>query len=226
MANASTTGFGFYPVMNLGNTPATSGDSKYKIASGLGIAICQNDPVSLQNSSGDQGYIQDASPATCDDGSTGGASYDVDASPVASPQLVGVFNGAFYIANTTNKPTWANTVAASTTFAANPNTDANSNDGFAFVNDNPFQEYMVKADAAVTIAYTGQRMNPNNNTLASAKSGQSVATLDIQGTDNDGRQWRILRSAEDPENNDVSAVGCNVIVVANAKANLFLASNK
>jgi hypothetical protein len=226
MANASTTGFGFYPVMNLGNTPATSGDSKYKIASGLGIAICQNDPVSLQNSSGDQGYIQDASPATCDDGSTGGASYDVDASPVASPQLVGVFNGAFYIANTTNKPTWANTVAASTTFAANPNTDANSNDGFAFVNDNPFQEYMVKADAAVTIAYTGQQMNPNNNTLASAKSGQSVATLDIQGTDNDGRQWRILRSAEDPENNDVSAVGCNVIVVANAKANLFLASNK
>ena len=222
MANASTTGFGFYPVMNLGNTPATSGDSKYKIASGLGIAICQNDPVSLQNSSGDQGYIQDASPATCDDGSTGGASYDVDASPVASPQLVGVFNGAFYIANTTNKPTWANTVAASTTFAANPNTDANSNDGFAFVNDNPFQEYMVKADAAVTIAYTGQRMNPNNNTLASAKSGQSVATLDIQGTDNDGRQWRILRSAEDPENNDVSAVGCNVIVVASARANLFL----
>ena len=226
MANASTTGFGFYPVMNLGNTPATSGDSKYKIASGLGIAIIQNDPVSLQNSSGDEGYVQDASPATCDDGSTGGASYDVDASPVASPQLVGVFNGAFYIANTTNKPTLANNVAASTTFAANPNTDANSNDGFAFVNDNPFQEYMVKADAAVTIAYTGQRMNPNNNTLASAKSGQSVATLDIQGTDNDGRQWRILRSAEDPENNDVSAVGCNVIVVANAKANLFLASNK
>ena len=225
MANASTTGFGFVPVMNLGNTPATSGESKYKIKSGLGIAICQNDPVSLQNSSGDQGYIQDASPATCDDGSTGGASYDVDASPVASPQLVGVFNGAFYIANTTNKPTWANNVAASTTFAANPNTDANSNDGFAFVNDNPFQEYMVKADAAVTIAMTGRRMNPNNNTLASAKSGQSVATLNI-AADNDGRQWRLLRSAEDPENNDVSAVGCNVIVVGSARANLFTESNK
>ena len=225
MANASTTGFGFYPVMNLGNTPATSGDSKYKIASGLGIAIVQNDPVSLQNSSGDEGYVQDASPATCDDGSTGGASYDIDASPVASPALIGVFNGAFYIANTTNKPTWANNVAASTTFAANPNTDANSNDGFAFVNDNPFQEYMVKADAAVTIAMTGRRMNPNNNTLASAKSGQSVATLNI-AADNDGYQWRLLRSAEDPENNDVSAVGCNVIVVGSARANLFTESNK
>ena len=221
MANASTTGFGFVPVMNLGNTPATSGDSKYKIKSGLGIAICQNDPVSLQNSSGDEGYVQDASPATADDGSTGGASYDVDASPVASPALIGVFNGAFYIANTTNKPTWANTVAASTTFAANPNTDANSSDGFAFVNDNPFQEYMVKADAAVTIAMTGRRMNCASNTLANAKSGQSVAVLDIE-SDNDGRMFRLVRSAEDPENNDVSAVGCNVIVVASAQSNLFL----
>ena len=221
MANASTTGFGFVPVMNLGNTPATSGDSKYKIKSGLGIAICQNDPVSLQNSSGDEGYVQDASPATCDDGSTGGTSYDTDASPVASPALIGVFNGAFYIANTTNKPTWANTVAASTSFAANPNTDANSTDGFAFVNDNPFQEYMVKAEAAVTIAMTGRRMNCANNTLANAKSGQSVAVLDIE-SDNDGRMFRLVRSAEDPENNDVSAVGCNVIVVASAQSNLFL----
>ena len=220
MANASTTGFGFVPVMTIGNTPATSGDSKYKIKSGLGIAICQNDPVSLQNSSGDEGYVQDASPATADDGSTGGASYDVDASPVASPALIGVFNGAFYVANTTNKPTWANTVAASTSFAANPNTDANSTDGFAFVNDNPFQEYLCKADAAVTIAMTGRRMNCNNNTLANAVSGQSVVTLDIQ-TDNDGRMFRLLRSAEDPENNDVSAQGCNVIVALSARANLF-----
>ena len=221
MANASTTGFGFVPVMNLGNTPATSGESKYKIKTGLGIAIVQNDPVSLQSSVGDEGYVQDASPATCDDGSTGGASYDVDASPVASGLLIGVFNGAFYIANTTNKPTWANNVAASTTFAANPNTDANSTDGFAFVNDNPFQEYLCKADAAVTIAMTSRRMNCNDNTLSDAKSGQSVVTLNI-AADNNGYMWRILRSAEDPENNDVSAVGCNFIVVANARANLFL----
>ena len=222
MANASTTGFGFVPVMTLGNTPATSGDSKYKIKSGLGVAICQNDPVSLQNSSGDEGYVQDASPATTDDTGTGGASYNVD-SPVTSTPLIGVFNGAFYVANTTNKPTWANTVAASTTFAANPNTDDNSTDGFAFVNDNPFQEYLCKADAAVTIAMTGRRMNCNNNTLASAVSGQSIADLNI-AADNDGYMWRLVRSAEDPENNDVSAAGCNFIVVASARANLFLSS--
>ena len=134
-----------------------------------------------------------------------------------------VFNGAFYVASTTNKPTWANTVAASTSFAANPNTDANSTDGFAFVNDNPFQEYICKADAAVTIASSGFRMNCNNNTLADAKSGQSVATLNV-AADNDGYMFRLLRSAEDPENNDVSAAGCNFIVVASARANLFLSS--
>ena len=221
MANASTTGFGFVPVMNLGNTPATSGESKYKIKTGLGIAIVQNDPVSLQSSVGDEGYVQDASPATCDDGSTGGASYDVDTSPVLTGPLIGVFNGAFYIANTTNKPTWANNVAASTTFAANPNTDGNSTDGFAFVNDNPFQEYLCKADLAVTILMTARRMNCNNNTLSDAVSGQSVVTLNITADDN-GFMWRLLRSAEDPENNDVSAVGCNVIVVGSARANLFL----
>ncbi len=72
---------------------------------------------------------------------------------------------------------------------------------------------------------TGRRMNCNNNTLSDAVSGQSVVTLNITADDN-GFMWRLLRSAEDPENQDVSAVGCNVIVVANAKANLFLASNK
>ena len=56
-------------------------------------------------------------------------------------------------------------------------------------------------------------MNCNNNTLSDAKSGQSVVTLNITADDN-GFMWRLLRSAEDPENNDVSAVGCNVIVVA------------
>ena len=39
MANASTTGFGLRTVMTLGNTPATSGQSEYKIKSGLGVGI-------------------------------------------------------------------------------------------------------------------------------------------------------------------------------------------
>ena len=75
MANDSTTGFGFRTSMTLGNTPANSGQSEYKIKSNLGVGIFQNNPVSLQDSSGDQGYLQDASFATTDDTGTGGASY-------------------------------------------------------------------------------------------------------------------------------------------------------
>ena len=52
MANASTTGFGLRTVMTLGNTPATSGQSEYKIKSGLGVGIFKNNPVSIQDSSG------------------------------------------------------------------------------------------------------------------------------------------------------------------------------
>ena len=76
MANASTTGFGLRTVMTLGNTPATSGQSEYKIKSGLGVGIFKNNPVSIQDSSGDEGYIQDASFATTDDTGSGGAAFD------------------------------------------------------------------------------------------------------------------------------------------------------
>jgi hypothetical protein len=62
--------------MTLGNTPATSGQSEYKIKSGLGVGIFKNNPISIQDSSGDEGYIQDASFATTDDGGSGGAAFD------------------------------------------------------------------------------------------------------------------------------------------------------
>ena len=93
MANASTVGFGLRTTMALGNTPATSGQSEYKIKSGLGVGIFKNNPVSLQDSGGDQGYLQDASFATTDDGGAGGAAYDNS----GHAPLIGVFNGAFYI---------------------------------------------------------------------------------------------------------------------------------
>ena len=60
MANASTTGFGLRMVMNVGNTPATSGQSEYKIQTAPGVASNKGDPMSVQSSNGDQGYIQDA----------------------------------------------------------------------------------------------------------------------------------------------------------------------
>ena len=215
MANASTTGFGLRMAMRLGNTPSIEGQSKYKINSGLGVGIFNGNPASLQDGSGDQGYLQDASIDTTDDTGAGG----IDYTTATEALLVGVFNGAFYIDNTTSKPTFANSVAASTTFGTNPNTG--STDGFGFVNDDPLQEYTVKADAAVTQAMIGTVGNMNDFAATNAKNGQSTSTLDV-GTRAETKMFRIVRVAEDPQNEDATAAGCNIIVVQNGAANLFI----
>lgn len=217
MANASTTGFGLRMAERLGNTPAISGQSKYKIESGLDVGIFKGNPVSLNDggqAAGETGYLQDASFATTDDGGTGGASY----TNASHALMVGVFNGAFYVDATTLKPTYANSVAASTTFGTNPNT--NSTDGFGFVNDDPNQGYIIKADAAVTQANMGTCFNVNNFTAGAAKNGSSTVTLDITSAA-ETKMFRVVRSAEDPENEDLTAAGANVYVVWNAASNLY-----
>ena len=215
MANSSTTGFCLRMAMRLGYTPSIEGQSKYKIKSGLGVGIFKGNPGSLQDGSGDQGYLQDASIDTTDDTGAGG----IDYTTATEALLVGVFNGAFYIDNTTSKPTFANSVAASTTFGTNPNTG--STDGFGFVNDDPLQEYTVKADAAVTQAMIGTVGNMNDFAATNAKNGQSTSTLDV-GTRAETKMFRIVRVAEDPQNEDATAAGCNIIVVQNGAANLFI----
>jgi hypothetical protein len=209
MANASTIGFGLRTTSTVGNTPATSGQSNYKIKSGLGVGIFKNNPCSIQDSGGDQGYLQDASFATTDDGGSGGAAFD----NTGHAPLIGVFNGAFYIDSSTSKPTFANSVAAGTTFGTDYNTG--SNDGIGFVNDNPQQEYVIKADAAVTQA------NTNSFTATDNKDGQSTVTLDIGGGAATTHMFKLVRSADDPENNDLTAVGANVIVSIAQASNLY-----
>ena len=222
MANLQTTGYGLRAIEVLGNTPATQGQSKYPILSGLGVRILKNEPVGPQHTDGDDCYFQSLAPATMDDGKTGGAGWDADA---LTPYLcAGVSNGVFYIDGTSKKPTWANSVAASQTFATNPNTG--NSDGVVFVNDYPFQEYMMRMDATMTnvATFVGDcltiRMNQNNG--GSGYEGQSQATLNYVTSDNDGHLWRVVRSGEVPEQEDVAAAGCDVVVVMNNRANQFL----
>ena len=222
MANLNTQGYGCKAIEVLGNGPATQGQSKYRILSGLGVRILKNEPIGPQDSSGDDGYMQSLAPATMDDTGTGGASWDAD---TTTPEVcVGISNGVFYIDGTTSKPTWSNSVAASQTFATNPNTG--NSDGYVFVNDNPFQEYMMRTDATMTSLATFQsdclvvRMNQNNG--GAGVSGQSTATLNYTTSDNDGHMWRMIRLAEVPDQEDVTAAGCDVIVVMNNRANQFL----
>ena len=220
MANASTVGFGLRTTTTVGNTPATSGQSNYKIKSGLGVGIFKNNPVSIQDASGDQGYLQDASFVTTDDTGSGGASFN----NTGHAPLIGVFNGCFFINSTTSKPTFANSVAASTTFGTDYNTG--SDDGIGFVNDNPQQEYVIKADAAVTQAMIGDAgYNTNSFTASDAVSGQSTVTLDIGGGANSNHMFKLVRSANDPENKDVSIAGSNQIVMISGASNLYNGDN-
>ena len=213
MANRSTSGFGLRMAMRLGNTPAIGGQSKYAIKSGLGVGIFKGNPASIQLA-GDTGYIQDSGFSTTDDGNDGG----IDFTTANDALLVGVHNGVFFIDGTTSKPTFANSVAASATFGTNPNT--NSTDGVAFVNDDPDQEYVVKADAAVGQAIFGLCGNINDFAAGDAKDGASTATFD-SGTQGETKMFRIVRSAEDPDNEDLTAAGANIIVVINAAANTY-----
>ena len=132
------------------------------------------------------------------------AGYIIGGQTTDAPVL-GVLNGIFYNAATTLKPTFANHYVQVT--------PANSEDIDAFVFDNPQQQYVVATDAAV--AQSGYLETYDMNTTAgSTTTGRSSATLDIGDTSADAASWRLLRSAEDPEN-DENASFRSVVVVPN-----------
>jgi hypothetical protein len=214
MANASTVGFGLRAVMTVGNTPAISGQSEYQVQTAPGVGLFKGDPASIQDS-GNQGFAQDASFTLTDDGGAGGTAYD----NTTDALLIGVLNGFFYI-DSTGKPTFANSVPAGTTTSVNYNTG--SDNITAFVIDNPNQEYVVKADAAVTQAMIGSKsqMNVNNYTAADNKDGQSITTLDV-GSAATTSMFTLVRSANDPENNDLTAAGANIIVTIAKSSALY-----
>ena len=134
------------------------------------------------------------------------AGYIVEGQGTADNPMVGVLNGIFYNAATTLKPTFAN-------FYKQPITPANSEDIDAFVFDNPQQQYVVATDAAV--AQSGYLETYDMNTSAGDDiTGKSSATLDIGDTSADAASFRLLRSAEDPEN-DENAAFRSVVVVPN-----------
>ena len=180
MANRNTQGFGLIAAGALGQTPATSGQGKYKIDAGYATTLYHGAAVASA------------------------AGYIVNGQTAAAPVL-GVLNGIFYNAATTLKPTFANHYVQVT--------PANSEDIDAFVFDNPQQQYVCGTDDAV--AQAGYLETYDFNASAgSTTTGASSATLNIGVTGNDDKSWRLLRSAEDPEN-DENAAFRSVVVVAN-----------
>ena len=133
------------------------------------------------------------------------AGYIIEGQTTDAPVL-GVLNGIFYNAATTLKPTWSNHYVQVT--------PANSEDITAFVYDNPQQLYVVSTDD--TLAQAGYLETYDMNASAgSTTTGKSSSTLDIGDTSADAATWRLLRTAEDPSNSDLTAAYTSVVVVLN-----------
>ena len=185
MANRNTQGFGLIAQGTVGSTPATQGQGKYYIDAAYDKSLYQGTAVQSK-----VGYIKVRQNGITD-------------------KTIGVLNGIFYNAATTQKPTWAN-------FYNQPITPANSEDITAFVIDNPLQLFVVNLDQAQTQAQYGKTYGMTTGDPAgSTTSGQSSSELLIAGVSNTANSWRLLRTAEDPENNDIAADNCSVIVCQN-----------
>ena len=185
MANSNTSGFGLISAGTVGSTPATQGQGNYYIDAAYNQDLFQGATVRMKD-----GYI-------------------VEASSTRTFLTIGVFNGIFYNAATTLKPTWAN-------WYNQPITPANSEDVTCFVIDNPFQLFVGSTSAAVTQANVGRTVSfaaavPTGSEI----SGQCTNTMDITGINDTTKQWRIIRNAEDPENNDQTANFCSMIFAQN-----------
>ena len=187
MANSATAGTGLSSTSMLGNTPAPQGQSAYKIDAGYGTAIYNGAPVVSA-----AGYMTEGTVVT-----------------TGTTSSCGVLNGVFYNAATTLKPTWAN-------WYNQPITPANSEDVTCFVIDNPFQLFVGSTSAAVTQANVGRTVSfaaavPTGSEI----SGQCTNTMDIGNIHDTNNQWRIIRNAEDPQNNDQTAAYCSMVFAQN-----------
>ena len=60
--------------------------------------------------------------------------------------------------------------------------------------------------------YGDDAYNINSFTATNAKDGQSTATLDIGGGAASTNMFKLVRGADDPDNNDYTAVNSNDIV--------------
>ena len=194
MANRNTQGFGLIPSGTLGGTPSTGGQNKYKIDIAYGSYIYLGQPVQYDTAGGandNPGYI-------------------INGQDAITRSTIGVFNGCFYTDATTNKPTFSSYFPRTTA-------PANSEDVDAFIIDNPFQQYNVQlsarlganADAAQaemgkTLGLTVSANGAGSANSGSTISGQSNSQLTVGTASNAvANQWRLLRVAEDPENEDL-----------------------
>ena len=183
MANRNTSGFGLIAAGTVGSTPATQGQGKYYIDAGMTTDLFQGSAVLSK------------------------AGYIITAQAAITNTCIGVFNGIFYNAATTLKPTWAN-------WYNQPITPANSEDITAFVIDNPFQLFVGSLLTTGAQAVYGYTVGLTVTAAGSEISGQSSSTLTETSKNATNNQWRLVRTAADPET-DQNAAYRSVVVAHN-----------
>ena len=189
MANLNTVGFGLIAAGTIGSTPANQGQGKYYIESAYATSIYQGASVLMY-----QGYIHQGQ-------------------SVKTNKSIGIFNGCFYNAATTLKPTWSNHFVKATA-------PANSENAQAFVIDNKDQLFVGVGAAAVPQTNIGKTCGltvvaAGVATGGSTINGQSDSFLLTGATNNTLHQWRLVRTAEDPSNNDIASVNGSYVVSHN-----------
>ena len=187
MANRNTSGFGLIAAGTIGSTPATQGQGKAGNGGGQAGAADLFQGCVVQSKAG----------------------YIVEASSTRTFLTIGVFNGIFYNASTTLKPTWSN-------WYNSPITPANSENVTCFVIDNPFQLYVGSMSLAEVQANYGKTISLTAAVPTGSEiSGQCNDVLDQANIHATNDQWRLLRLAEDPENSDMTQPYTSVVVAQN-----------
>jgi hypothetical protein len=186
MANRNTVGFGLIAQGSVGSADSNQGQGKYFIDANSAVAMFQGSVVQSK-----AGYIADAEAAR-------------------TRLTIGILNGIFFNAATTQKPTFQNHYVANTV-------PANAEDITAFVIDNPLQLFSVSVDGAITAASYGLTMSTTQAIPSgSTSSGQSNKQLNVAANTNAANnQFRLLRSAQDPENEDGAVANSTVVVCQN-----------
>tara|TARA_R110002126_G_scaffold226521_1_gene371179 strand:- start:531 stop:1094 length:564 start_codon:yes stop_codon:yes gene_type:complete len=177
MANKDSA-FGLLPIGKVGQNRDAQGLSEYKIAASA-TAIYQNDPVKALAA-----------------GTIGVAA--------AGDLLLGSLNGVFYTDSSTQKPTWANHLAA-----ANAATDI-----VGYVSDDPYERFEIQSAGSVTQADVFQC---GDIAYTAGASPNFVSKTEISGTLVSGAsaQLRILGISKDINNNDTASANVNVVVNIN-----------
>ena len=129
--------------------------------------------------------------------------------------VLGVFNGCYYVDPTTGKPTWSNYYPGGITPTGGGKIKA-------YVYDDPNKLFEVQANAAVTVNNAVGKNADMVYAAGNTVNGQSKSEINVSTGGAGGgapaagaAQLRIIGLCQDPDNSDAASANANWIVKIN-----------